>query len=66
MIWGTLKLLGNGCVRLANCLRIFSKGDGGAATTYEEALNATRVVDQLRGAATYRIHHLAGYKVSAA
>ncbi|PNW77912.1 hypothetical protein CHLRE_10g456600v5 [Chlamydomonas reinhardtii] len=62
VIWGTLKLLGNGCVRLANCLRIFSKGDGGAATTYEEALNATRVVDQLRGAATYRIHHLAGYK----
>ncbi|KAG2433251.1 hypothetical protein HXX76_008319 [Chlamydomonas incerta] len=62
VIWGTLKLLGNGCARLASCLRIFSSGDGGAAMTYEESLNATRVMDQLRGAATYRIHHLAGYK----
>ncbi|KXZ54617.1 hypothetical protein GPECTOR_4g682 [Gonium pectorale] len=62
IIWGALKLLGRSCVRLAALLRGTPEEDGASDVSFAEALSTAKIAHMLRGARTYRMHHLTAYR----
>ncbi|GLC33556.1 hypothetical protein PLESTM_000084200 [Pleodorina starrii] len=65
ILWAAEELLGGPCARLVTLLRL-RRGkeptNGQSDVSYEEALATVKVANQLRGARTYRVHHLTNYK----